>query len=172
MRLRNDTLSTLTNSEIDIMKALLEPEAFEELEKTLADIRKSSASGSAIIVEGEKDEKALRELDVSGPIHQIPTEGKTSLNSLEDLKYYSEAIILTDFDRTGEELAEFCNIHLKKIGINVLSDLRNKLRNFVRKAVKDIEGIASFMRTERASQSRYNRNSYQRHSYVFNTKSE
>ncbi len=131
---------------------MLDSEVFERLEITLEEIRNLSAEGVCVIVEGEKDKESLRELGIEGPIYQVPTGGKTSLNSLEELSECEEVIILTDFDRTGEELADFCRIHLEKLGVKVLYRYREKLRNFVRKAVKDIEGLSSFIRSERASQ--------------------
>lgn len=140
---------------------MLEPEVFEVLEKTLKEIRERSSEGTPIIVEGRNDEQALRELSMEGPIHQVPCGGNTTLNSLEDLPDYEEVIILTDFDRTGEELADFCEKQLEKLGVSVLSRLRNRLRSCVRKPVKDIEGMATFLRTERRSQTRDNRESDQ-----------
>lgn len=131
--------------------SMLEPEVLEELEKTLEEIKEKSAAGTVIIVEGRKDENSLRELGIPGPVYQVPNGGSTPLNSLEDLSDCEEAIVLTDFDRTGEDLADFCEKHLEKLGIDVLSNLRNKLKHFVRKAVKDIEGMSSFIQSERAS---------------------
>lgn len=133
------------------MCAMLDPEVFEELEKTLEEIRELSAEGTPIIVEGRNDEKSLRRLGVTGPVYQIPNGGKTPLYSLEELPNCEEVIILTDFDRTGENLADFCREHLEKLGIKVLFNMRKKLRHFVRKAVKDIEGMASFVHSERAA---------------------
>lgn len=137
-------------------ESMLEPEVLEELERTLEEIRERSVEGTAVIVEGKKDEKALRELGVEGPIHRIPSGGKTPLNSLEDLPKYEEVIILTDFDLPGEELADFCEKHLEKLGTTVLSNLRDELRNYVRKGVKDIEGLASFLQSERTSRTKDN----------------
>lgn len=136
--------------------AVLDSEAFEKLEETLEEIRKVSAEGATIIVEGTKDEKSLRKLGVSGPISQVPNEGKTPLNSLEELSDCEEVVILTDFDRTGEELAKFCKRHFEKLGVTVLFKLRKRLKKFLRKSVKDIEGMSSFIESERASQSGYN----------------
>ncbi|KXA90929.1 hypothetical protein AKJ63_02095, partial [candidate division MSBL1 archaeon SCGC-AAA259D18] len=130
---------------------MLEPEVFEELEKTLEEIREWSAKGTPIIVEGKKDERSLRKMGMGGPIYEIPKRGKTLLNSLEDLPDHDEIIVLTDFDRSGEELSKFCEKHLKKLGTTVLMDLRDRLRRYVRKAVKDIEGMDSFLRLERRS---------------------
>ncbi len=134
------------------MGGVLDSEVFDRLEIVLEEIRQLSAQGVRIIVEGESDEKSLRELGIEGPVYHIPNEGKTSLNSLEELSDCDEVIILTDFDKTGEELADFCREHLEKLDVDVLFRYREKLKSFVRKAVKDIEGLASFVRSERSSQ--------------------
>ncbi len=133
---------------------MLEPKVLEEFEKTFSEMKKLSEEEIPIIVEGKKDEGALRELGITGPIHQIPAGGRTPLNSLENLPEYDEAIVLTDFDRTGEELAEFCEKHLKKLGVNVLLKFRRKIRHYVRKGVKDIEGMSSFIKSERESKTK------------------
>ncbi len=127
---------------------LLEEEAFESLEEILQEIRELSSEGVAIVVEGKNDEKSLRELDIKGPILQFPSGGKTPLNSIENLSHFDKVIILTDFDRTGEELAEYCRKHLEKLGVEVLFIYRDKLRSIVRKAVKDIEGLSKFVKSE------------------------
>lgn len=139
---------------------LLEPEVLEELEKTIDEIKSHSERGAAIIVEGKKDERALRELGVLGPIYRIPSGGRTPLNSLLDLSEHEETIILTDFDQTGEDLAVFCRRQLERFGVKVLNHLRNKLRRYVRKAVKDIEGIVSFLQSERGARVKGNRGLY------------
>ncbi len=131
---------------------MLDSEVFERLEIILREISKLSDEGVGIIVEGKKDEESLRELGIEGPVYQIPSGGKTSLNSLEDLPDCDEVIILTDFDSAGEDLADFCRKHLEKLGVKILYHYREDLRNLVRKAVKDIEGLASFIRSERSSQ--------------------
>ena len=132
---------------------MLDSETFEKLEMTIERIKERSSKGAAIVVEGKKDEEALRDLGISGPIHHVPSKGRSPLNSLSDLADYDEAIVLTDFDRTGEKLARFCERQLQKSGLTVFSELRNRLKNLVRKAVKDIEGISSFVRSEREEHS-------------------
>ncbi len=140
---------------------MLEPETFEKLEDTIKKIKEKSSEKAAIIVEGKEDEKSLRELGISGPIHQIPHHGQTVLNSLEDLSDYEEAIILTDFDQTGEKLAIYCEKQLRKLSVDIDKNLREDLRAYVRKAVKDIEGISTFIKTERNEQSKNTHKKFQ-----------
>ena len=130
---------------------MLDPETLERLEKAIDRVKEKSAEGVAIVVEGKNDEKALRKLGIEGPIHRVPEGDKTLLNTLEGLPDYDEAIVLTDFDRTGEKMASFCRKHMEKLGTKVLYEFRNKIRHYLRKGVKDIEGISSFLRKERSS---------------------
>jgi len=136
------------------MSPMLEPETFEKLEETLEEISKRANAGATIVVEGKKDEVALRELGISGEFKQIPGGGKNLLNSIEALSEHEEVIMLTDFDSTGEDLAEFSEKHLEKLGITVLFELRDRLKSCLRKAVKDIEGMPSFIRAEREAHAR------------------
>lgn len=135
---------------------MLSTRALEEIEKILDEIRQASEEGVGIIVEGEKDEKALRKLGVKGPIHQISSSQESALNFLEGLKDYERIIVLTDFDRMGDELARFTEKHLPKLGVDAELDLRKKLEKYVRRGVKDIEGLSKFYEREKFESSRDN----------------
>lgn len=123
-------------------------EILEQVEKLLDELRECAAEGTPILVEGSRDIKALRELDVRGLIFQISSK-KTALNSISDLAIYGKIIIMTDFDRTGDELAKFCAKHLQSLGPKPILDIRQKLKTLLRKDVKDIEGLAKFLRGQR-----------------------
>jgi len=65
-------------------------------------------STEAILVEGKRDKKALEDLACTGNIIEL-NNGKSLLSTVESLvKLYSSNsfIILTDWDRTGNILAE------------------------------------------------------------------
>jgi 5S rRNA maturation endonuclease (ribonuclease M5) len=111
---------------------MLTLEILEQVEKLLDELRWYAASGTPILVEGSHDIKALRELDVRGPIFKISSK-KTALNSISDLASYSKIIIMTDFDRTGDELAKFCAKHLRSLGPKPILDIRQKLKALLRK---------------------------------------
>lgn len=102
-------------------------------------------------MEGASDTRALRELDMEGPIRQISSDKKTALNFLEGLSGYEQIVVLTDFDRAGDELARFCAKHLGSLDTEPVIKLRKKLKALVRKFVKDVEGLAKFLRTQRAA---------------------
>ena len=101
------------------------------------------------MVEGADDEGALRKLNVNGRIFRASSSSKTLLNFLENLAGFKQIIILTDFDRAGDKLAKFCTKHLKRLGVRPVIEFREKLKALLRKDVKDIEGLARFLRGQR-----------------------
>jgi len=127
---------------------LLTKETLEQVEELLDELREYSSSGVPILVEGAYDERALRKLDVKEKIFRISSGSKTLLNFLESLAGFRQIIILTDFDRTGDKLAEFCAEHLRRLGVEPITDIRKKLKALLRKDVKDIQGLAGFMRRQ------------------------
>ena len=98
------------------------------------------------MVEGADDERTLRGLGMEGRIFRVSSSSKTLLNFLEGLVGFKQIIILTDFDRTGAKLAKFCTEHLKRLGVEPVVEFRDKLKAILHKDVKDIEGLARFLR--------------------------
>lgn len=123
-------------------------ETLERIGELLDELREYSAKGTPIVVEGVRDEDALRELDVKGPIFQISSNKRTALNFLEYLARYGRVIVLTDFDRTGEELAKFCLKHLQRLGPKPIVHLREELRALLHKDIKEIQGLSKFLRAQ------------------------
>lgn len=124
---------------------MTDEETLEQIEELLDELRKYSAEGVPIIVEGALDEKALRELGVGGDVFQVSGSGRTALNFLEGLLQYPQIVILTDFDRAGDELAKFCAEHLQRLGIEPIVNVREKLKVLLRKEIKDIQSLAKFI---------------------------
>jgi|GEM_PF-788511 len=127
---------------------LLTKETLEQVEELLDELKEYSSGGVPILVEGVDDERALRKLDVKEKIFRISSGSKTLLNFLESLTGFKQIIILTDFDRAGDKLAEFCAEHLRRLGVEPIMDIREKLKALLRKDVKDIQGIAGFLRRQ------------------------
>jgi len=125
--------------------SVIDEETLEQIEELLDELRKYSAEGVPIIVEGALDEKALRELGVGGDVFHVSGSGRTALNFLEGLPSRPQIVVLTDFDRAGEELARFCAEHLRRLGIEPIVDLREKLKALLRKDIKDIQSLAKFL---------------------------
>ncbi len=128
---------------------LLTKETIEEIDELLAELREQASNGTPIIVEGTDDVGALKKLGINGKFCKI-SSGKSLLNFIENFSSSKEVIIMTDFDRTGDKLAKFCTNHLKRLDIEPIVEIRGKLKSLVRKDVKDVEGLAKFLETQRA----------------------
>ncbi len=80
----------------------------KRLDKFNSILESLNLSTEAIFVEGKRDNKALKDLGFTGNIIEL-NNGKSLLSTVESLvKLYSSKsfIILTDWDRTGNILAE------------------------------------------------------------------
>ena len=129
---------------------MLTSEALEDFEELIAELKEQALAGVPIIVEGTDDVRTLKRLGIEGRFHKI-SSGRSVLNFIEGLSGAKEAIILTDFDRTGERLAKFCAKHLKQLGVEPITEIREKIGALVHKEVKDIEGLAKFLENQRTT---------------------
>ncbi|MEM4188333.1 MAG: hypothetical protein QW786_01230 [Candidatus Hadarchaeum sp.] len=127
---------------------MLTDEALEQIDELLSELNRLASEGVPIIVEGIDDEKALKMLGICGSFRRI-SNGGTLLNFVEGLSGTKEIIILTDFDRAGDELARFIIKHTKSLGVKPITEFRDKLKPLVRRSVKDVEGLAKFLQRER-----------------------
>ncbi|HEX9240315.1 MAG TPA: hypothetical protein VF910_06660, partial [Candidatus Bathyarchaeia archaeon] len=71
----------------------------EETQRIIDELRTQSEAGVPIIVEGRRDEAALRRLGVTGKVHCLKARGESRHEFLDRLDGTKEAIVLTDFDR-------------------------------------------------------------------------
>ncbi|MEM2878101.1 MAG: hypothetical protein QXG10_00885 [Candidatus Hadarchaeales archaeon] len=125
---------------------MLEEGAAEELEKVISELKEMASRGISIIVEGEEDVKALAEINITGDVRKISGHGSL-LNFIECFSGHEEVIILADFDRAGEELARFCEKHLKSIGVRPNTEIRKKLKGLLTREARDIPGVVRTVRS-------------------------
>lgn len=115
-------------------------ELLEKIEKVLDEMKRLNAV-MPIIVEGESDVKALRELDIEGEIIQIH-RGQTIFNFCEEIsRKYAAVIVLTDWDRKGGQLCKSLREGLKANDVKFNTDIRAKLAGYCKKETKDVEGL-------------------------------
>ena len=123
-------------------------EKLEKIQKLLERLSTESAKGIVIIVEGPNDEKALRELCINGEILSAKTL-KSFIHVISEIEErgHKEVILLMDFDRRGREWTKrlMHNLEGMRIKANVL--FWNGLLNLAGREIKDIEGLASYMKT-------------------------
>jgi 5S rRNA maturation endonuclease (ribonuclease M5) len=122
----------------------------EQTEKILNSLRTLSESGTPIIVEGRRDEAALRKLGVKGRILPLKARGESRHDFLERLDGTRDAIILTDFDREGKKLETWLYKELLQRGVNSDLKLWSRMRSLTRTEVRSVEELPDFMRTLQA----------------------
>jgi len=115
-------------------------ERLEKLEELILQLQNQSNEGNVIIVEGQRDRRALRKLGITGPI-ELGTKKSLLLFCEELARTYRNAIILTDWDRTGNRLAELMEQYLMAVSVKVNTDIREKIQNLVQKRIKDVESL-------------------------------
>jgi len=122
----------------------------EQLELYLEQLIQKSQDGAVTVVEGPKDAEALRSIGVTGAITCIKAGRATLPDSIEKLaSISSELILLTDFDRGGRELLGKVARNLEQTGRHPNLHFWLKLNGLISNQIKDIEGMASYLRNVR-----------------------
>ncbi len=123
-------------------------EELEGVEKVLHKLKKENQD-TPILVEGRKDVEALRSLGVKGKIIKIKRR-RTIFHIIESLrKKHDSLIILTDWDKAGGKLAYRVKRACKANCIRCNMIYRKKLIKYLKKEVKDVESIPSFVKRAR-----------------------
>lgn len=121
----------------------------EKVQLLMEKLAMDSAKGCLIIVEGQKDHYALRELEISGDILTAKTSRKSFLDLTAELekKSHPQVILLLDFDRRGKELTKRLAQYLESVRMKSNTDYWKKLHGLIGRDVKDIEGIPAYLQT-------------------------
>jgi len=120
-------------------------ETLENLEDILDELDEASRL-MPIIVEGLKDRMALRSLNVNGQI-VIVNDGSSIINTCEKVsREWPAAIILTDWDHKGGQLARQLMDGLQACQVSYDTEYRASISRLVKKEVKDVEGLPALVR--------------------------
>ena len=121
----------------------------EKILRLLDKIVSEAAKGVPVVVEGQKDVDALRQLGVQGTIVSSKTSGKSFLDMLTEIETLNvrRIILLLDFDRRGVEWTHRLKQHLEKTKITPNLNFWNELYGLVGRDLKDIEGLPSYLET-------------------------
>jgi len=121
----------------------------EQLSQLLEKLASESAKGVLIVVEGQNDVKALRELSIEGRVISAKSSGKSFLDVLAEIerRKIREVILLLDFDRRGVEWTKRLKEHLEKTRIKPNTNFWTKLYGLVGRDLKDIEGLPAYTET-------------------------
>lgn len=118
----------------------------EQTEEVLEQLLSQSEAGVPVIVEGRRDEAALRRLGVKGPIHCLKSSGQSRYEFLDRLNGSREAVLLTDFDREGKELTKWLYRELSQRGVKSDFTLWRRFRSLAHTEVRSVEELPSFLR--------------------------
>jgi len=122
-------------------------EKVEKLTLILEKLAEKSSEGAIILVEGVKDAEALKNIGIKGKICCIKNRKIPLYDFLSQyINIDKEVIVLTDFDRRGTQLAEKIVNYLEKSGKPVNLTFWLKMQNLFSNSLKDIEGIASYLK--------------------------
>lgn len=119
----------------------------EEAERIFEELRARSNAGVPIIVEGRRDEAALRRLGIAGKVHCLKARGESRHEFLDRLDGTKQAIVFTDFDREGKKLETWLYKELSQRGVKSDLKLWIRMRSLARTEVRSVEELPSFIRT-------------------------
>ncbi len=107
-------------------------------------LKLESENGALIIVEGKKDLMALKTLGMKGEVLCIKSSRKGVVDCLDEIKQ-NYVIIFLDFDRRGTKLTKDVITYLEAKGIVINLLYWRSIGALIRRDVKDIEGIPSYL---------------------------
>lgn len=123
---------------------------YELVVQVLEELMQESDCGAVIVVEGKNDVSALRNLGIRGTIKS--PSGQSLLHFVDTLAYdhdhnhdHTSVIILTDWDRKGDELSSRIATYLQAHGTTPDTALRARLKKLVRKDIKDVQGLDTYL---------------------------
>jgi len=123
---------------------------FEEIEKLIEKLKQESEIVTTlIIVEGDHDVQALLEIGIEQNV--VAFKGHSQTEICDQASKFKKVIILTDFDRYGEELAKALYENLSSRGIKVDLSYHRKFKLYFKKVSKDIEGLFQIYQGARQS---------------------
>ncbi|MDD4185807.1 MAG: Toprim subdomain protein [Candidatus Methanomethylophilaceae archaeon] len=120
-------------------------ERLDELTWLLEDLSDIS-EGSIILIEGRKDREALDFLRITAESIEVQKEGGPLRAAERVYEAGKGAVILTDWDTKGDEIARSLEENLYSLGVRYDTDIRDKLRALCMKDVKDIQSLPSLYR--------------------------
>ncbi|MDK2824832.1 MAG: hypothetical protein PWQ44_8 [Methanolobus sp.] len=116
----------------------------EQMDKLLDELQDFVDKGSIIVVEGKRDVIALKSLGFHAEF-RLATH-YSIVNFCEDLaKTGKEIVILTDWDRRGNILADKLVKNLHSLGVNPDTRIRELIVSLVQKEIKDIESLPGYV---------------------------
>ena len=112
-----------------------------------ASIEENNA-GSVILIEGKRDEKALRILGFEGPIEKLNRGWSVEKVVAYLNSNYESCIILMDWDRTAGRLQKKIIDSMTGMEIKISDELRKVLSKAMKPDTRCVEELPSFLRQD------------------------
>ena len=124
-------------------------EKLEKIQQILLKLADASDKGKPIVVEGKKDEIALRALGISGVVLTVKTGGKSFLEATAEIENLRarEVVLLLDFDRRGKEGTLRLKQDLERTKIKANTRFWRDLEALVGRDIRCIESLPSCLLT-------------------------
>ena len=121
--------------------------SFRQLLSVIEELQDCAERGMPILIEGKKDEEALKNLGINGDFIKV-SGSPYKLFEITEMatKSSSKIIILTDFDKKGNELAKKLSEDIQGFGSHPDLEIRRKIMGITRRYIKDIESLGRHMR--------------------------
>ncbi len=121
--------------------------SFRRLSRIVEELSSCVEQGMPILIEGKKDEEALRELGINGNIIKVSGSGLKLFEIAEiAANTSSKVIILTDFDKKGDILAKKLSEDIQSLGSHPDLNIRKNIIKITRRYIKDIESLPKHMK--------------------------
>jgi 5S rRNA maturation endonuclease (ribonuclease M5) len=125
-------------------RTLEDIERLESIEEIILELQALADTGAIIVVEGKRDVASLRQLGINGEIRLASQQ--PLLEFTEQLsKSGKKIVVLTDWDKRGGMMARKIIDDLLFYGITPITDIRSRIGILVRKSIKDIESLNSYV---------------------------
>jgi len=133
-----------------------EKQRLRQIEDLLEELRDAGHEGALIVVEGKRDEEALRSLEVKGRYFRLSQPG-LSLPSLAEKAGAQprEAVMMLDWDSHGSLLEKRFSELLTHFGVETNREIRRKMKPLVRKDIMDVESLPALLKRVRGEQNVY-----------------
>ena len=109
-------------------------------------IAETELPGTVVVVEGEKDRRALRRLGVRGRITPLHDGRRLSGVAQSLARRGARVVVLTDWDSEGGHFAHRLKGFLQAEHIDFDLDLRRRLARILRGEIVHVEGLAGWAR--------------------------
>ena len=104
-----------------------------------------NANGKVILVEGQRDEAALRSLGFTGPIEKLNRGWTVDRVVGYIAEKYGNCIVLMDWDRTGGRLQRRLMDSMISLDIKPSDELRRALSKAMKPDTMCVESLTSFL---------------------------